>query len=149
MYYTVYAGNNEDADQTVQMHRLICVFVVHIYISRFSHDVAQFPAYIMRNTSWPIMPSVLYNWFQHRKANTNGKCSLSQKYNNTIVVFTDCIKFSNDYSKWRYFLFASSIFLTQTESEHSFEKCRRIQIDKNRQNFPSFIFRRWRRPEMD
>ena len=33
------------------------------------------------------------------------------------------------------FFFASSIFLTQTESELSFEKCRRIQIDKNRQNF--------------
>ena len=30
--------------------------------------------------------------------------------------------------------------LTPTESEHPFEKCRRMQIDKNRQNFPSFIF---------
>ena len=66
---------------------------------------------------------------QHRKANTNDKCSLLQQYNNTIVVFTSCIKFSNDYSKLRYFLIASSIILTQTESEHSSEKCRRIQID--------------------
>ena len=61
--------------------------------------------------------------------NTNGKCSLLQEYNNTISVFSDCIKFSNNYSKWRYFLFASSK-CKQTESEHSFEKCRRIQIDK-------------------
>ena len=68
---------------------------------------------------------------QHRKASTNAKCSLLQEYNNTPSVFTDCIKFSNDYSKWRYFLSASSIFLMQTESEHWWW----IQIDKNGQNF--------------
>ena len=31
--------------------------------------------------------------------NTNGKCSLLQEYNNTISVFSDCIKFSNNNSK--------------------------------------------------
>ena len=29
-YYTIQAANNKGADQTVQMHRLICAFVVRI-----------------------------------------------------------------------------------------------------------------------
>ena len=31
MYYTIQAANNKGADQTAQMRRLICAFVVHIW----------------------------------------------------------------------------------------------------------------------
>ena len=30
-YYTIYAANNKDTDQTAWMCRLICIFIVHIW----------------------------------------------------------------------------------------------------------------------
>ena len=42
-YYTNKAVNNKDADQTAQMRRLICIFVVRIWQKQvFSYDVAHF-----------------------------------------------------------------------------------------------------------
>ena len=38
--YTIQAANNKGADQTAQMRRLICTFVVRIWHDRFSHGVA-------------------------------------------------------------------------------------------------------------
>ena len=45
MYYAVQAVNNNDTDQTVQMRRLICAFVVRIWQNRFSHEGAHMEVY--------------------------------------------------------------------------------------------------------
>ena len=38
--YTIQAANNKGANQTARMRRLICTFVVRIWLKQVSHDVA-------------------------------------------------------------------------------------------------------------
>ena len=40
-YYTIQAKNNKGSDQTAQMRRLICAFVVGIWQKQVFHDAAQ------------------------------------------------------------------------------------------------------------